>query len=99
MKKNVSTKQEELFSLVLNKIDRLDSRIDNVDKTLVKQEVSLSEHIRRTELAEEAIKILKSSIDPINRHVHMVEGALKMIGGLSLLLGIATTLLKLMGAL
>ena len=99
MKKSASQKHDELFNLVLTKIDRLDSRIDNVDKTLIKQEVSLAEHIRRTELAEEAIKILKSSIDPINRHVHMVEGALKMIGGLSILLGIITTLLKLMGAI
>lgn len=66
---------------VLDKLDKLDERLDSVDKTLVKQEASLSEHIRRTELLEDDLK-------PVKAHVAQVNGAMKFIGLLSLVLGI-----------
>ena len=41
---------------MLDKIDKLDERLDNIDKTLVRQEGHLNEHIRRTEQNEIMIK-------------------------------------------
>ena len=56
-------------------LEKMDSRLDNVDITLAKQQVSLDEHIRRTEL-------LETKVEPIQKHVNMVDGALKFIGGI-----------------
>ncbi len=66
---------------IISKLDRLDERLDSVDKTLVKQESSLAEHIRRTELLEEDLK-------PVKRHIAHVEGAFKLVGALSLVAGL-----------
>jgi hypothetical protein len=66
---------------ILDKLDKLDSHLDNVDKTLVRQEAQLAHHIRRTELLEEALQ-------PIQKHVSMVEGALKFLGVLSVGVGV-----------
>lgn len=71
-----------------HKLDKLDNRVDNVDVTLAKQEVSLSEHIRRTALLEEDVR-------PIKKHVNNVQGALKLLGLISLLAGIAAVLKEL----
>lgn len=73
---------------VLNKLDALDARLDNVDKTLAKQEVHLAEHIRRTALLEDAIV-------PIKKHVNHVEGALKFLGVVGLVASVATAIVKL----
>lgn len=78
----------KLTEILLEKVDTIDRRIDNVDVTLAKQHEQLAEHIRRTKLAEENIK-------HINRHVNMMEGGLKAFGAISAVLGI----LKLVGLL
>lgn len=73
------------------KVDRLDGRSDTIDITLAKQSVQLEEHIRRTELAEMNINLLKDQISsnkeetkndlkPIQTHVVQVHMVLKLIG-------------------
>lgn len=76
----------KLFERLFDKVESVDKRLDNVDVTLAKQHAQLAEHIRRTAIAEESIK-------HINKHVSFVEGGLKAIGVLSMILG----LLKLIG--
>lgn len=75
---------------IIDKLDRLDERLDAINVTLAKQEVSLSEHIRRTALAEKNISRLDGSIRKINVHVHRVQGVFKFLlglGGMSGFLG------------
>lgn len=73
-----------------DKIDSIADRINNIDITLGKQSVILEEHIRRTNLLEEKLA-------PIEKHVYMVNGALKVIGFLAICLGIIEGVLKLIG--
>ena len=54
------------------KVDKIDERVDSVDKTLVKQEVSLAEHIRRTHLLEQQMV-------PVVKHVGVVSFVGKMM--------------------
>lgn len=61
-----------------DKIDIVVTRIGAVDSTLSAQHVSLTEHIRRTELLEAEVK-------PIKRSVAMMEGALKLLGVLAVI--------------
>lgn len=55
-----------------NKLDKVVEHIGSIDATLAAQHVSLTEHIRRTNLLEQEIA-------PIKKHVNMVSGALKLI--------------------
>lgn len=58
------------------KLDDLSDHLASIDITLGQQHVSLKEHIRRT-------NILEKELVPVKRHVHMVEGALKLLGVLA----------------
>ena len=85
-----------------SKLEKLDHRVDNIDKTLIKQEASLDKHIYRTEIAEENIEITKKSLRdlrkemvPVQKHVNYMEGALKGLGILSVLAGLALAVAKL----
>lgn len=59
------------FKTVIDKLDKLDSRIDNIDITLVRQEAQLAEHIRRT-------NILEQKLEPVERHVDRVNTVIKI---------------------
>lgn len=59
------------FKTVIDKLDKLDARIDNIDITLVKQEAQLAEHIRRT-------NILEQKLEPVEKHVDGMNVVLKI---------------------
>lgn len=63
------------------KIDKIATRMGNVDVTLAKQHVSLTEHIKRT-------KQLEDRVEPIERKVWAVDGVLKLVGILGIVFGI-----------
>ena len=71
------------------KIDKIDQRINNVDVTLAAQHESLKDHIRRTNLLEEQVK-------PIEKHVNMVNGAIKFIGILGIIAAIIEAVVMIM---
>lgn len=64
-----------------DKIDKLGERLGSIDSTLASQHEQLVYHIKRTDLLETTLK-------PIERHVMMVHGALKLLGILALVGGI-----------
>lgn len=70
----------EKLDKIEKKLDVVIDRIGSIDVTLAKQHVSLTEHMRRTEL-------LESDIAPIKKHVAMVHGALKLIGLVAVVIG------------
>ena len=55
------------------KLDKIAEHQAEMNVTLGKQSIILEEHVRRT-------NILEKKIEPIERHVHRVEGVLKFIG-------------------
>lgn len=69
---------QEWGSRLEHKIDVIAEKIGSIDVTLAKQHVSLAEHIKRTAILEKEIK-------PIQKHVAMVNGALKLIGIVAIL--------------
>jgi hypothetical protein len=60
------------------KIDKIQEHIVGIDITLAKQHVSLDEHVRRTNLLEEQLR-------PVEQHVTMVSGVIKLLGALALM--------------
>ena len=70
---------KEDLSKISNKVDNLDSRLDEVDKTLIKQEGNLQEHMRRTAIAEQRIDLIHKETEPIKLHVDRVQFVFKAI--------------------
>ena len=66
---------------ILDKLDKLDDRLNSIDKTLVKQEENLAEHMRRT-------NILEKKLEPVEDHVKFVKNMGKLIGFLGIIGGI-----------
>ena len=92
---------KELLSHVINQLDKLDEKLDSVDKTLVKQEENLREHMRRTDLLEKQHNDLHDNIhdelEPIKSHVQQVKGITKFIvTAVPIIIAIAGAIYKLM---
>lgn len=60
---------------VLNKLDKIDSRQDEMADTLVQNTASLNEHMRRTELLEGEIIVLREDILPLKKGYERFMGA------------------------
>lgn len=93
---------EQLLENVSQKVDEqhkeVDLRLDNIEKVMIAQEINLKNHMQRSDHLETIVNSLKKDeLQPIQRHIAMVEGVVKFIGVLSLLVGIIGGLVKLFG--
>lgn len=61
-----------------------------IDIAEIRKDLEL--HIYRTELAEENIELLRKELSPVKEHVTRIDGVLRFLGALSLILGIATAI-------
>lgn len=96
----------ELIDRISNEIDKVNNKLDqiidkqySIDKTLVKQEASLSEHIRRTDLLEKKIEMTDNDLRPVIRHVNGMKFLGKSLVVLSLIIGIILGMVKLISML
>lgn len=74
---------EEKLDKIEEKVDRIESKISNIDITLAKQAKDLEHHIYRTDLAEENLDILRKEIEPVKKHVAIMDASLKVIGAIA----------------
>ena len=58
---------------------KLDTRMDDIEQILLRQQAILEEHQRRSVANEEAVKILAGSFKPIENHVLLVNYTIKVI--------------------
>lgn len=72
------------------KLDRIAERLNSIDVTLASQHESLKIHIKRTNLLEEKLA-------PVEKHVAMVHGALKLIGLVAMLAAIGESIVIILG--
>ena len=100
---------DELHIKLLEKNDQMAADIGEIKIILARQEESLRYHIHRTELAENAIDInrkhldvsiqrLNKELEPIKKHVILINAVFKIIGmigvGLTFLLGALKVILE-----
>lgn len=92
------SEHKEVYSKILDKQDKMAEDITDIKVILAKVEESLKYHIKRTDLAEEAIALNRKQFEldmkPIKNHVLMVNAAFKIIGGISVLVGIIAGVVK-----
>lgn len=88
---------EELRKL-REKTEEQSDTLSSIDGTLRVQAEQLKEHMRRTEINEQSLNMLANEINtrisPIEKHVNGISFVLKTIGIVSVLSGLALTMLK-----
>jgi archaellum component FlaC len=72
---------EKRFDKLEEKMDIVSDKLDVVDKHLAVYNEQLKEHIRRTE-------ILEANVEPVKRHVSMVNGVFRFLAYLAGLVGL-----------
>lgn len=98
--------KDDLMKLVLNKLDKIEDkierkfdgvevRLDSVDKTLVKQEENLKEHMKRSDLLEQSQGDLEKAIKPILNIYTVAWGITKIVGAIGIIISILLSILKL----
>lgn len=60
---------------------RVQEKLDKLLEVQTEIRIDLSEHMRRTELAEEAIETLKETVAPIQQHVLTLQVVMKFLAG------------------
>lgn len=76
---------------------RIEDMLAEIRETLVRHEVLLDAHIRRTGLAEENIALLRTEVDPLKANAVAWGIAGKVIATLSSLVAIAAGVYKILG--
>ena len=82
--KTKNSKDEELKQT----LEKINERLGSIDRSLIKNTGDLEKHILRTQQNEEMISLLRQDVAPIKKHVNMVEGGLKLLGIISVIVGI-----------
>lgn len=80
-------------------LDKISEDISDLKITSAKQEENIKEHIRRTELAEENLTLLRQEIEPLKQHVVAINSVLKIIGLISVVIGSAAGFFEIVGAI
>lgn len=93
--KRVLDKLDKLDDKMDRKFDGVETRLDSMDRTLVKQEAQLAEHMRRTDLLETAHNVNASDIAAIKKPFIVAYGIGKIIGFIGLVVGIIVGIIKL----
>lgn len=85
MEHKIDALKEDIQEVKLQ-VTSLDSKVDELVKISIMQEVNLKEHMRRTDLNEERIDIITDELKPIRDHVIKVNFIFKIgiaVGGIS----------------
>lgn len=69
----------DLMTLVLEKLDRLDDRLDAQGQTLVRLTATVEEHQRRSVAQEKVAEVMAADLAPIKTHVAVVGGVAKAL--------------------
>lgn len=67
------------------KLDKVQEDVNEIKVILARNTASLEEHMKRTAIAEERIELVQEQmteqIEPIRKHVIMVNTAMKLVAG------------------
>lgn len=98
---------KNLIQLMIDNQSKMSTDMVDMKVLLTKQEENLSYHIKRTNLLEEQVAINKKEyivllekidkdLKPIKAHVAVINASLKIIGGLSVILSIGASVVKIL---
>jgi predicted nucleic acid-binding Zn-ribbon protein len=77
------------------KLDKVEEKLSSIDVTLAKQAKDLEHHIYRTDLAESNIELLRTEMQPVKKHVALMDASLKVIGAIASVVTFVIGIIKL----
>lgn len=77
-----------------SKIDKLDIRMDSMERVLIKQEANIEYHVKRTDVAEANLDLLRNDLKPVQKHVDYMNGALKALGIVGAIVGTVAAIVE-----
>lgn len=80
---------------ISKKLDKLDERLDSIGILQAVHTEQLKEHMRRSDLLERRIEQVDQELKPVERHVAVVNGIMKLVGIIGTLAAIALALKEL----
>jgi tetrahydromethanopterin S-methyltransferase subunit G len=86
---------QEALKRLDDRLEKIEGRLNEIDRTLLVNTSSLEKHMLRTELSEKRLEKIEDELVPVTRHVSQMSGALKLVGILSLISGFIFSLIKL----
>ena len=89
---------DKLHAKVDKLSDKMDYVVDNVGEmkvTAARHEENLKDHMRRSDLLEKRTDVLFEELEPVKKHINHVDGIMKFVAAISMLLGLIYTVLKL----
>lgn len=88
-------KEPSILELILSELKEIRSGFNELNTTVAKQEVNLKTHMRRSDELEELVAhIREKEIEPLKTFKARAEGALKLIGGLGVLVALIEGVIK-----
>lgn len=97
--KSVQTLLEELTQKVEEHNKETDARLLNVEKVLVALDINMTTHMKRSDNLESLYNLVREDVKPLQKHVNHVEGGLKLLGALALLVTIVGGIARLFGVI
>lgn len=73
----------DFLQYLADKMDAIDSRLDDTSQILAVQQEQLKEHMRRSQLNEEAVQILKDELKPLQEDWLRVRFLGKVVAGVA----------------
>lgn len=64
---------EKRLDRLEEKLDTVSDQLTSIDKTLLTNTIILEEHQRRSLANEKAVELLESQLQPITKHVYLVN--------------------------
>ncbi len=87
---------KEQLDKIEEKLDKVEDKLSSIDVTLVKQAKDLEHHIFRTDLAETNIELLRAEMQPVKKHVALMDATLKVIGAIASVITFVAALYKIL---
>lgn len=79
---------------IFQSLDKISGDISDLKVVVGKQEENIKEHMRRTEIAEENLALIREEIEPLKNHVVVINGVLKITGIIAIIIGAAASVFK-----
>ena len=98
LSRRLEVKSNEFLTYLSDKLDTLDSRLDDMTTILTIQQEQLKEHMRRSELNETNIELLRAEVKPALQDHLKIKFLLKIIGAVIGAISAVYYFIKIIGA-
>jgi 2C-methyl-D-erythritol 2,4-cyclodiphosphate synthase len=79
--------EKKLLKSIKAQLNKTEKRLNSIDVTLIKQEINLDTHMKRTELNEQRLEIFEERIGPALDAYKFVATAFKILVGVAAIVG------------